>query len=215
MRSVTPEQLHVWAIEKLTRSISTLGKIDIVGDGFTLQRQDPDYPDVAAELFPITSAGTVVVCPNYDRVASVLLVNELSEKGKRWDIPSGGVETGDQSPLATALRELREETGLVIKSGIEPFPLNYSINYHKQTAALQYLLILPEMPELTLQYFDGKRYYYQPNGSGEDVIQLALEPFAVFIDPVETLLNHTNHSWAYTSTVGAIIEKVALAQQAN
>ncbi|WEF22189.1 NUDIX hydrolase [Microbacterium maritypicum] len=49
-------------------------------------------------------------------------------KGQFWVQPGGHVEHGDDSVVAGALRELREETGIVVEP--TPAPLAYDLDHH-------------------------------------------------------------------------------------
>lgn len=53
----------------------------------------------------------------YDAQGRLLLVQRANDPGRgRWSLPGGKVEPGE-SDAAAVVRELREETGLVVKPG--------------------------------------------------------------------------------------------------
>lgn len=45
---------------------------------------------------------------------SFLLIEKVSEKETGWSIPAGHVEQDEVHPIETAIRELKEETGLIV-----------------------------------------------------------------------------------------------------
>lgn len=53
-------------------------------------------------------------------------------KGQFWVQPGGHVEDGDESVVSAALRELREETGIVTEP--PPAPLAYDLDHHGLSA---------------------------------------------------------------------------------
>jgi len=98
-----------------------------------------------------TSCGVVITDGN-----SVLLGHVT--KGRWWDLPKGGVNSGE-SFLQAAVRELREETGIEI-DGAELAPLGVFAYKPKKDLAL-YLWRVDTMPDInTLKctsHFQDKR----------------------------------------------------------
>ncbi len=70
----------------------------------------------------------VVVCNSQGKVLSCQR-RDSADKEKSWQFPQGGVEEGE-SPIAAALRELKEETGLtqVTLLAEYPQPLRYKFS---------------------------------------------------------------------------------------
>lgn len=82
----------------------------------------------------ITSAGGVVI----DDDGNVLMISRRSPKGEiQWTLPKGIVEHGERAP-ETAVREVREETGVAATITGEPRTIEYwfvwkpdDTRYHK------------------------------------------------------------------------------------
>lgn len=76
-------------------------------------------------LDKVTSVGVVAYTGELarGRECSILFVEQLDQPERRWGIPAGKFESGlDASPEETAVREMLEETRLVITGGrLEPF----------------------------------------------------------------------------------------------
>lgn len=218
------DQLYaVRAEDRLRNKFWKSGTEDAIAHGFRLIREDTWLQEKAE--YEITSAGIVVLMRNPAGVPSVLLVSEKSEKGERWDFPSGSVDPSDKSPRDTALRELAEETGIVLPAKQNICYLTYAINPKKQTAAVQYMALAGTL-DAEIESIDGDHYYFYPQaGLDPDVTRLALEPLPFLTwgtTPLlfrtqhkRSLLNKSHHHWAYRQTLYAIREKLALAREAG
>ncbi|WKZ31137.1 MAG: NUDIX hydrolase [Candidatus Dojkabacteria bacterium] len=167
------------------------------------------------EICTITSAGVLVVTHNLSGGLSVLFVNE---EGNRWDIPSEHVELTDRSPADTARREFLEETRLQLTT--ELYPLTYSIRHNSsRRIGLQFVTAASHFPELNadtlIREDDLGRFYYQiPTETG--LYSMAEEPIEVFFSPRDTLLSlYSRNQWAYTKTLAALEEKVALLHESG
>lgn len=66
----------------------------------------------AIETVRYLDAETAIV----DDVGRILLVEQERPSGRQWRLPGGGVEPGE-SMVEAAVREAREETGLVVRVG--------------------------------------------------------------------------------------------------
>ncbi|MBE7956034.1 NUDIX domain-containing protein [Microbacterium oxydans] len=83
-------------------------------DGGPVHREaGPDHLTASCVVFDATFQHTLLV---------------FHRKGQFWVQPGGHVEDGDASVMAGALRELREETGIVVDP-VNP-PLAYDLDHH-------------------------------------------------------------------------------------
>lgn len=83
-------------------------------DGGPVYRQaGPDHLTASCVVFDATFRHTLLV---------------FHRKGQFWVQPGGHVEDGDASVVAGALRELREETGIVVAPA--DAPLAYDLDHH-------------------------------------------------------------------------------------
>lgn len=73
--------------------------------------------DVPADGLPIEERNCVRVVV-LDTIGRILLFRAVhpgrEEVGTWWELPGGGMDP-DESPIETAIRELREETGIVVR----------------------------------------------------------------------------------------------------
>lgn len=75
------------------------------------------------------SAGCVVF--RYEKGKPLYLLLKAKLKSEYWDFPKGNIEKGEQ-PLQTALREVREETGIVKVKPIEGFEKKINWFYRRE-----------------------------------------------------------------------------------
>jgi len=70
-----------------------------------------------------TSVGVLIYTGNLTRggCPSFLLVEQLDVKDHPWGIPAGRVEPYEQTPVETAVREVREETGISLDKSVLRF----------------------------------------------------------------------------------------------
>src|SRR4051794_719301 len=99
------------------------------------------------------SAGVVVYCDRAGGRSYLLL-----DYGKHWDFPKGHVETGEDDRTA-AIRELREETGIVGRELVEGFAheLTYYFRDRRtkgliRKAVVFFLARVEEHQEVTLSH---------------------------------------------------------------
>lgn len=80
-----------------------------------IARVRADFPDLTKEYFVTEFGERVGIVPI--RKDTVLLVRQyrLIPRGLSWEIPGGGLDTGED-PAAAARRECREEAGIAIRS---------------------------------------------------------------------------------------------------
>lgn len=82
------------------------------------QRVPPDRWLFAEAPRECTSCGILVhtgrLEKRHQNETSILLVEQMDVPGRPWGIPAGRVEHYETDPKETALRELREETGLAL-----------------------------------------------------------------------------------------------------
>lgn len=83
-------------------------------------RRGLDWAD--DEIFTVTSAGILIHVHPLERrrhrgdlIPEFLLVEQLDQPGKPYGIPAGHLDLQDNYPHECAIRETREETGLVIR----------------------------------------------------------------------------------------------------
>lgn len=81
---------------------------------FVVRKDQVIRPDGSSGVYErIDSRGAVVVLAMDDDDSVVITRQWIYLHGARqWRLPGGGITTADASPLATARRELAEETGL-------------------------------------------------------------------------------------------------------
>lgn len=159
------------------------------------------------EVLRVEITSAAVVCVSGERVLMVHMVNE----NDRWDLPAGGRDERDISPLDTARREFFEETGLVLETAlVEPFGYAYRDKGNgKKTGGIQYLA-LQEIPIPKDAQADGMGRVYIPPFEGaisSEVDRLVLEPLEVFMSGM-SLLNSPN-SWAYRRAFGSLRSRLA------
>lgn len=95
---------------------------------------------------------------HYDIAASIIvfgsrvLVQQRSEDGHLsgyWEFPGGKVEAGE-SPLAAAVREAREETGVNLQKTAPAWQVNLDYQYPDRTVKLYFFCFqLAQKPEST------------------------------------------------------------------
>jgi ADP-ribose pyrophosphatase len=70
-------------------------------------------PDETRQTRAVVEYGESVALVAVDAQGLLLMVRQYRHPAGRWllEIPAGGIDAGDASPEAAAIRELREETG--------------------------------------------------------------------------------------------------------
>lgn len=101
----------------------------------------------------------------------VLLVEQYSAEGTHWGFPKGKTEAGEE-PLATAVREAQEETGLHFSTILKDahFTVNYSFTY-KDTIVdktVTYFIGFVDQPGLALQENEIKNAGWYKLGSARE-----------------------------------------------
>ena len=73
------------------------------------------------EIYRVTSVGVVMYEGHLNRsqnhflsYPNILLLEQLDQPEHPWGIPAGRVDFSDRTPYQTAIREVLEETGLII-----------------------------------------------------------------------------------------------------
>jgi 8-oxo-dGTP pyrophosphatase MutT (NUDIX family) len=133
-----------------------------------------------------TSCGVIVTN------GSKLLALIPTGNSRQLDIPKGGLEKGE-TPLACALRELKEETGYTISNpdriiDLGPMPYNSSKNLHL------FLYLTNNLPPLAglscNSYFtkDGKKY---PEAAGYEYTHFSDPRFYQSLQPLLTIVQDT------------------------
>jgi 8-oxo-dGTP pyrophosphatase MutT (NUDIX family) len=176
--------------------------------GFELEVYPP-WPDVYEDeilRLKITSAGVVPVVVGW---RGVLLVREFEEDGSmRWEFPSGGVEPEDKSIIETATRELGEETGLrAIDDGLLPF--RYARGTRKGRAGIQFIALI-DGTGWKGRTDDSGRLFIPPfeGAIAGETLEMVVEPFRVFFDPSQSLLQYSKHPRAGASLMHDMSEKL-------
>ncbi|HID04211.1 MAG TPA: NUDIX domain-containing protein [Candidatus Caldiarchaeum subterraneum] len=106
------------------------------------------------------SAGAVVFYDNGQEPEYLLLLYEAGH----WDFPKGGIEEGE-TEIQTALREVKEETGLNNVKIIDGFKWEIQYNYRKNRNLVRktvvFFLAESETKDVTLSY-EHKDYTWLP-----------------------------------------------------
>ncbi len=104
----------------------------------------------------------IIPCRFDDDAVRFLLVWETWGDG-HWNFPKGHAEDGEEA-MGTALRELREETGLVPEAifNVEPLVQEYSFEYEGRTIdrRLEYFVALIGSEEIQLQEDEVSRHQW-------------------------------------------------------
>lgn len=159
------------------------------------------------EVFRVEITSAAVVCVSGGRVLMVHMVNE----NDRWDLPAGGRDERDISPLDTARREFFEETGLVLDTAlVEPFGYAYRDRGNgKKTGGIQYLTFQKIPIPLGSSADDSGRIFFPPfeGADTSEVDFIVLEPLEIFMSR-GSLLNSPN-TWAYRRMFGSLRTRLA------
>ena len=106
------------------------------------------------------SAGAVIFYDNGEEPEYLLLLYEAGH----WDFPKGGIEEGE-TEIQTALREIREETGLENVKIIDGFRWEIQYNYRKNRNLVRktvvFFLARSDTKNVTLSY-EHKDYTWLP-----------------------------------------------------
>lgn len=86
----------------------------------------------------LTHAGCVVFRPDR-KLKRYLAISSSSKKSNHWVFPKGHIDPEDASPQEAALRELREETGLIGEI-IKPLAIQTFMK-KKERVTIQYFIV--------------------------------------------------------------------------
>lgn len=95
----------------------------------------------------IRAGGGIVWRPDGHGSIEVLVVHR--PRYDDWSFPKGKADPTDADDLATALREVTEETGLVCRAGTELEPVRY-VDRKGRPKVVRYWLMVPVAGELTV-----------------------------------------------------------------
>lgn len=174
-------------------------------NGFDLSILPPwcDYEEDEILRVALKSAAVCCICPS-----GILMVHVIDSDQPYWDMPAGGRQEIDESPVSTAIRELYEETGLSVSEGdLELFGYAFRKKEEGNTGGLQYLCFvdipIPEGAEVD----DSGRIYFPPfEGTlADEVDRLVVEPLNIFVSK-DTLLD-SPHTWAYRRIQGSLLSR--------